>query len=57
MFMKLQHNLTFLLIFSLTVVLAGNVQGDENVDISALKYTNDLEDGQEINLVCNGKYY
>ena len=57
MFMKLQHNLTFLLIFSLTVVLAGNVQGDENVDISALKYTNDLEDGQEIILVGNGKDY
>ena len=42
MSMKLQHNLTFLLIFSLTVVLAGNVQGDENVEISSLKYTNDL---------------
>ena len=37
MFMKLQYNLTFLLIFSLTVVLAGNVQGDENVEISSLK--------------------
>ena len=57
MSMKLQHNLTFLLIFSLTVVLAGNVQGDENVEISSLKYTNDLEDGQEIILVGNGKDY
>ena len=55
--MKLRHNLTFLLIFSLTAILAGNVQGDENIDISALKYTNDLEDGQEIILVGNGKDY
>ena len=36
MFMKLQRNLTFLLIFSLAVILAGNVKGDENINISAL---------------------
>ena len=49
--MKLQRNLTFLLIFSLAVILAGNVKGDENINISALKYTSDVENGEEIILV------
>ena len=57
MFMKLQRNLTFLLIFALTVTLVGNVKGDENIDISALKYTSDVENGEEIILVGNGKDY
>ena len=57
MFMKLQRNLTFLLIFSLAVILAGNVKGDENINISALKYTSDVENGEEIILVGNGKDY
>ena len=57
MFMKLQRNLTFLLIFSLAVILVGNVEGDENINISALKYTSDVENGEEIILVGNGKDY
>ena len=57
MFMKLQRNLTFLLIFSLAVILVGNVKGDENINISALKYTSDVENGEEIILVGNGKDY
>ena len=56
MFMKLQRNLTFLLVFSLAIVLVGLAEGsEENISISSIKYTNDLENGELITLVSNGK--
>ena len=56
--MKLQQNLIFLLVFFLTIILVGHAEGDEeDVSISAIKYTNDLEIGEEIILVGNGKDY
>ena len=46
--MKLQQNIIFLLVLFLAIILVGNVEGDdENISISALKYTNDLETGNE----------
>ena len=55
--MKLQQNITFLLIFFLAVIVVGNVKGDENINISSLKYTNEFENGEEVILVANGKDY
>ena len=54
--MKFQQNLTFLLVFSLAIVLVGLAEGnEENITISSIKYTNDLENGELITLVSNGK--
>ena len=56
--MKLQQNIIFLLVLFLAIILVGNVEGDdENISISALKYTNDLETGEEVILIGNGKDY
>ena len=51
--MKLQQNITFSLIFFLAVIVVGNVKGDENINISSLKYTNEFENGEEVSSVAN----
>ncbi len=56
--MKFQQNIIFSLVLFLAIILVGNVEGDnENISISALKYTNDLETGEEVILIGNGKDY
>ena len=54
--MKLRRDLTFILVFFLSVILVGQAEGnEENINISSIKYTNDLENGELITLVANGK--
>ncbi|OIR23402.1 MAG: hypothetical protein BEU00_03090 [Marine Group III euryarchaeote CG-Epi3] len=56
--MKLQKKIIFPLVFFLAIILVGQVKGDEeDISISALKYTNDLETGEEVILIGNGKDY
>ena len=55
--MKHRQILTFLLVFLFAFILVENVNADENIDISAVKYTNDVENGVEVILVGNGKDY
>ena len=54
--MKLQQKLTFLVVFSISIFLINNAEAsEENVSISSISYTNDLENGELITLVSNGK--
>ena len=56
--MTLQHHLIFLVLTFLTILFIGNVEANEdNITISSIKYTNDLETGEEVILVGNGKDY
>ena len=56
--MKLQKKIIFPLVFFLAIILVGQVKGDEeDISISALKYTNDLETGEQVILIGNGKDY
>lgn len=56
--MKLPKKIIFPLVFFLAIILVGQVKGDEeDISISALKYTNDLETGEEVILIGNGKDY
>ena len=56
--MKLQRHLVFFGVTLLAILLVGEVKGDdEDITISALKYSNDLETGEEVILVGNGKDY
>ena len=53
--MKLRRDLTFILVFFLSVILVGQAEGNEdNINISSIKYTNDLENGELISLVAYG---
>ena len=54
--MKLQQKLTFLVVFSVSIFLVNHAEAnEENVSISSISYTNDLENGELITLVSNGK--
>ena len=56
--MTLQHHLIFLVLTFFTILFIGNVEANEdNITISSIKYTNDLETGEEVILVGNGKDY
>ena len=48
----------FVPIFVICVICLGGVKAeDPEIDISAIKYTNDLENGETVILVGNGKDY
>ena len=54
--MVLRHNAAFLLIIFVTFILVGQVKADDaEISISSIKYTNDLENGELVNLVSSGK--
>ena len=56
--MKFQRNLIFSFIFFVSILLIGQANGDDpDIDITSIKYTNDLENGEPVILVGNGKDY
>ena len=45
-------------VFIISIIFLGGVKAeDPEIDISAIKYTNDLENGETVILVGNGKDY
>jgi len=54
--MKFQLNLIFSLTFFIAFILFGQVSGDDpDIDITTIKYTNDFENGESVNIVPSGK--
>ena len=54
--MKFQRNLIFSFIFFISIALIGQANGDEpDIDITKIKYTNDFENGESVNIVPSGK--
>ena len=54
--MVLRQNIAFLVIIFVTLLLVGPVKADDaEISISSIKYTNDLENGELVNLVSSGK--
>ena len=54
--MKFQLNLIFSFTFFIAFILFGQVSGDDpDIDITTIKYTNDFENGESVNIVPSGK--
>ena len=56
MLMVIRHSLAFLVIIFITFAIIGQVKAeDAEINISSIKYTNDLENGELVTLVSSGK--
>ena len=54
--MVIRHSLAFLVIIFITFAIIGQVKAeDAEINISSIKYTNDLENGELVTLVSSGK--
>jgi len=54
--MVIRHSLAFLVIIFITFIIIGQAKADDaEINISSIKYTNDLENGELVTLISSGK--